>query len=99
MLEKHKVTIYDVADKAGVAISTVSRVLNESSDVSEQTRERVLKAIEELQFRPDRTAKSLAQQQTRSLAIATPTFTTPFHNEMLKGVRLCLRDYDIDLLL
>lgn len=99
MLEKHKVTIYDVADKAGVVISTVSRVLNESSDVSEQTRERVLKAIEELQFRPDRTAKSLAQQQTRSLAIATPTFTTPFHNEMLKGVRLCLRDYDIDLLL
>lgn len=99
MLDKHKVTIYDVADKAGVAISTVSRVLNESSDVSDQTRDRVLKAIESLQFRPDRTAKSLAQQQTRSLAIATPTFTTPFHNEMLKGVRLCLRDYDIDLLL
>ncbi len=97
--EKGKATIYDVADKAGVAISTVSRVLNDSSDVSDQTRARVLKAIEELQFRPDRTAKSLAQKQTRSLAIATPTFTTPFHNELLKGVRLCLRNYDVDLLL
>ncbi len=97
--DKTKTTIYDVAEKAGVAISTVSRVLNDSSDVSEQTRARVLKAIDELQFRPDRTAKSLAQKQTSSLAIATPTFTTPFHNELLKGVRLCLRDYHVDLLL
>lgn len=94
-----KVTIYDVAERAGVAISTVSRVLNNSSDVSEQTRVRVLKTIEELEFRPDRTAKTLAQKQTRSLAIAIPTFTTPFHNELLKGVRLYLRDHDVDLLL
>lgn len=99
MIERQRTTIYDVANRAGVAISTVSRVLNNSNDVSDQTRERVIKAINELQFRPDRTAKTLAQKQTRSLAIATPTFTTPFHNEMLKGVRLCLRDYDIDLLL
>lgn len=97
--EKPKTTIYDVADRAGVAISTVSRVLNDSNDVSELTRSRVLKAIEELQFRPDRTAKTLAQKQTHSLAIAIPTFTTPFHNELLKGIRLCLRDYDFDLLL
>jgi LacI family transcriptional regulator len=97
--EKTRTTIYDVADLAGVAISTVSRVLNDSEDVAETTRERVMKAIEELQFRPDRTAKTLAQGQTRSLAIAVPTFTTPFHNELLKGVRLCLRDYDFDLLL
>lgn len=97
--EKSKVTIYDVADRAGVAISTVSRVLNESTDVSERTRERVLEAIEDLQFRPDRVAKSLAQQRTRAIAIAIPTFTTPFHNELLKGVRSSLRNSDSDLLL
>ena len=97
--EKAKATIYDVAARAGVAISTVSRVLNDSNDVSDPTRKRVLRAIEELQFRPDRTAKTLAQRQTRSLAIAIPTFTTPFHNELLKGVRLTLREHDIDLLL
>lgn len=94
-----KPTIYDVADRAGVAISTVSRVLNDSSDVSDKTRENVLAAIEELQFRPNRTAKSLAQQSTRTIAIAVPTFTTPFHNELLKGVRSRLSDIDIDLLL
>ncbi|MEX0599118.1 MAG: LacI family DNA-binding transcriptional regulator [Rhodothermales bacterium] len=97
--EKSKVTIYDVADHAGVAISTVSRVLNASSDVSEPTRVRVLKAIQELEFRPDRTAKSLAQKATKSFAVAIPTFTMPFHTELLKGIRFRLRNQDIDLLL
>ncbi len=99
--EKAKATIYDVAEYAGVAISTVSRVLNNSQDVSDLTREKVLKAIEKLQFRPHRMAKTLAQKKTHLLAIALPTFTTPFHNELLKGVRNCLRDRteDIDLLL
>jgi LacI family transcriptional regulator len=94
-----KPTIYDVAEHAGVAISTVSRVLNDSRDVSEATRERVLGAIQELQFRPSRTAKTLAQRSTRTIAIAVPTFTTPFHNEMLKGVRDRLDGANIDLLL
>lgn len=97
--DKSKVTIYDVADRAGVAISTVSRVLNNSTDVSEPTRARVLKAIEDLQFRPDRTAKSLAQKQSKSFAVAIPTFTMPFHTELLKGIRFRLRNHDIDLLL
>ncbi len=91
-------TIYDVAERAGVAISTVSRVLNNSDDVSSATRERVLEAIQELQFSPNRTAKALAQRQIVTLAIAIPTFTTPFHNELLKGVRSGLRDIEVDLL-
>lgn len=97
--DQGKTTIYDVAERAGVAISTVSRVLNNSQDVSDATRERVMKAIRELQFRPNRTAKSLAQRSTRTIAVAVPTFTTPFHNELLKGVRDRLDEADIDLLL
>jgi LacI family transcriptional regulator len=96
---KSRATIYDVANRANVAISTVSRVLNNSSDVSEPTRIRVQRAIEELQFRPDRTAKTLAQKSTKSLAIAIPTFTTPFHTELLKGCRTRLQDQPSDLLL
>lgn len=98
-MEKGKVTIYDVADSAGVAISTVSRVLNNSPEVSADTRQRVLDAIEKLQFRPDRTAKTLAQKKTNSIAVAVPSFTSLLYNEMLKGVKDCLREYDIDLLL
>jgi LacI family transcriptional regulator len=96
---RSKPTIYDVADRAGVAISTVSRVLNDSMEVSDATRKKVRDAVEALQFRPNRTAKSLAQQSSRTLAVAVPTFTTPFHNELLKGVRSRLKKVDIDLLL
>ena len=55
-----RATIYDVARHAGVAISTVSRVLNDAEDVSPQTRERVLRVVDKLQYRPHRTARSLA---------------------------------------
>lgn len=92
-------TIYDVAEHAGVAISTVSRVLNESPNVATATREAVQASIRELQFRPSRTAKTLARRTAPTLAVAVPTFTTPFHTELLKGVRARLDAVDVDLLL
>ena len=92
-------TIYDVADEAGVAISTVSRVLNGSHEVSDATRGRVQEAIRKLQFQPQRIARNLAQQSTTSIAVALPSATSMFFVEMLKGVKDALRDEDIDLLL
>lgn len=92
-------TIYDVASEAGVAISTVSRVLNDSDEVSDVTRQRVQSAIRKLQFQPQRTARSLAQKSTTSVAVALPSATSLFFVELLKGVKDSLRDHDIDLLL
>lgn len=92
-------TIYDVADAAGVAISTVSRVLNGSSEVSDPTRRRVQESIRALQFQPQRTARALAQQSTASVAVALPSATSLFFVELLKGVKDSLRSRDIDLLL
>lgn len=97
--EKSSVTIYDVARRAGVAISTVSRVLNDSSDVSDKTRSEVEQAIDELRFRPSRTARSLAQQEYHSFAVALPSFTAPFQNELLKGIRAYIREPGLDLLI
>ncbi len=94
-----KVTIYEVAQHAGVAISTVSRVLNNSPEVSDATRQRVLGSIEVLGFRPHRMAKMLAQQNSQTLSVATPSFTALFYNEMLKGVKDTLRENGFDLLL
>lgn len=96
---RKKVTIYDVAHCAGVAISTVSRVLNHSPEVSDGTRARVKRAIKDLQYRPDRTAKALALNKRQMLVVAMPTFTTPFHNELLKGIRSSLQRTQMDLLL
>jgi LacI family transcriptional regulator len=56
-------------------------------------------AIDALSFRPDRHARQLAQQTSPTLAIAIPTLTTPFHNSLLKGIRVHLREQELDLLL
>ena len=57
-MAKNKINIYDVAEKAGVGIGTVSRVLNKSNKVKEKTRAKVLKVIEELNYRPNRSAQN-----------------------------------------
>ncbi len=93
---KSHVTIYEVADKAGVAISTVSRVLNNSSNVAEDTKKHVLEVVDELKYLPNRVARSLAQQGSSLIAIATPTITTAFHNSLFKGFRTVLADADED---
>ena len=94
-----KVTIYDVAQKAGVAISTVSRVMNESPYVSEKTRKKVLAAIKELEFRPQVSAQKLASKEPQIVAIAVPSFTTPFFNEVLKGVKDVIKELDLDMII
>ncbi len=94
-----KQTIYDVARTANVAISTVSRVLNGSPYVSKGTKERVQKAIDELDFRPQVNARKLARREAQIIAVALPTFTTPFFNEVLKGVKDQLKETDLDIII
>jgi LacI family transcriptional regulator len=94
-----KITIYDVAQKAGVAISTVSRVLNDSAFVSESTRDKVLEAIDELGFRPQISARKLASQEPQIIGIVVPSFTTPFFNEVLKGVKDEIQQMDLDVVI
>ncbi|MEO1022385.1 MAG: LacI family DNA-binding transcriptional regulator [Bacteroidota bacterium] len=94
-----KVTIYEVAKQAGVAISTVSRVLNGSPNVSEDTKKKVDNAIKNLNFRPQVSARKLASKEPQILAIAVPSFTTPFFNEILKGVKDEIQKMDLDIIL
>ncbi len=94
-----KITIYDVAKEAGVAISTVSRVLNESPYVSEETQTKVKAAIEKLDFYPQVSARMLAKRQPQIIAVAVPTFTTPFFNEVLKGVKDEISKLDLDFII
>jgi LacI family transcriptional regulator len=94
-----KQTIYDVARVANVAISTVSRVLNGSPYVSEETKRRVQKAIDELDFRPQVNARKLARREAQIIAVALPSFTTPFFNEVLKGIKDRLKDTDLDFII
>ncbi|MEX0721486.1 MAG: LacI family DNA-binding transcriptional regulator [Balneolaceae bacterium] len=92
-------TIYEVAKKAEVAISTVSRVLNNSPNVSEATKKKVQQVIEELNFRPQVSARKLASKEPQMLAIAVPSFTTPYFNEVLKGVKDEIKKMDLDIIM
>ncbi|MCH8567752.1 MAG: LacI family transcriptional regulator [Balneolales bacterium] len=94
-----KITIYDVAKEAGVAISTVSRVLNESPYVSDETKTKVQAAIAKLDFYPQVNARMLAKRQPQIIAVAVPTFTTPFFNEVLKGVKDEINKHDLDFII
>ena len=68
----------DVAELAGVGTMTVSRVLSGSVPVSDETRSRVMKAVEELDYRPNEVARSLREARTRSIGIIVPNFYDSF---------------------
>ncbi len=93
------VTIYDVARTAGVGIGTVSRVLNNSEKVKDTTRQKVLEAIEQLNFKPDPIARSMSLGRTNSIGIIVPFFTRPFFIEVLKGVQAATMLPGLDLVL
>ncbi|MBK8021797.1 MAG: LacI family DNA-binding transcriptional regulator [Chloroflexi bacterium] len=82
MDESREYTIADVAKRAGVSISTVSRILNGKQDVAAATRERVKQVIDELGYTPHAQARSLRAGKTHSIAMVFPQknpATTPFN--------------------
>lgn len=81
------VTIYDVARRAGVGIGTVSRAINDSSLIAASTKARVLKAIQELDYRPHALAQGLARNKTNMIAIIVPIFTGYFLSSCCGGCR------------
>ena len=78
--------IADVAARAGVGIATVSRVLNGHSGVRSSTRERVVAAIEALNYRPSSLARSLSLQRTMVVATLLPWFTNPSAVQRIRGI-------------
>jgi LacI family transcriptional regulator len=92
-------TIYDIAKKAKVGIGTVSRVLNKHTNVSDETRERVLKVVEKLNYKPHPFAIGLARQRTNSILFTIPFFATFFFLEILRGIQQQLAEYDVSIIL
>ena len=93
------VTIRDVAKRAGVGVGTVSRVLNDHPSVREPTRQKVLKAIAELDYSPNLLARRLSLGKTLNIAVVIPFFTRPSCVGRLRGVEYALADSEYDLVL
>lgn len=81
-----KATIYDVAERAGVSIATVSRVLNSPGQVNETTRLRVLAAIDALNFVPKAEAHARARKGIGRIGVLAPFFTYPSFVQRLRGI-------------
>lgn len=79
-------TIGDVARRAGVSAMTVSRVINNSGYISQETRERVEQAIAELGYVPNALARSLRFKRTKTLALILTDITNPFFTTIARGV-------------
>ncbi len=84
-------TIYDLAEAAGVSIATVSRALNDHFAVSEETKERILKLAEEMDYRPNARARSFAKQRSGIVLFITDlhrnvAFENPHMFEIMTGI-------------
>ena len=96
------VTIDDVARHVGVAKGTVSRVLNNYTDISEETRKRILNAVQELGYQPSATARNLKRGRQDTLGIVIPvghgSGADPFLAEFIDGIARALDELGLDLL-
>lgn len=81
-----RVTITEVAKRANVSISTVSRVLNKNYPVSDEVKERVLQAISELNYQPNAVARSLKKQKTNMIGVVVADISNPFFMQIAKGI-------------
>ncbi|UOF89759.1 substrate-binding domain-containing protein [Fodinisporobacter ferrooxydans] len=80
------VTIYDVAREAGVSMATVSRVLNGTAVVKEETKQKVKQAIERLGYRPNAVARGLASKRTKTIGVIVPDVSALYISEIVRGI-------------
>lgn len=83
---KSNPTIREVSRKANVSIATVSRVLNNLPGYSEETKRKVLEAIEELGYQPNQIARGLVSRKTRTVGVLFPVVSSMFSAALLQGI-------------
>ncbi len=91
--------LQDIANDLGVSKITVSKVLRGSPDVGEATRRKVLKRVEELDYRPNYQARALAGGHTHSIGLIVPDLVHPFFGELARGLSAVVRQSGRVLLL
>lgn len=92
-------SLKDVAKKANVSPTTVSRVLNNRGYISQKTRDAVMSAMEELHYTPNELARNLFQNSSRIIALVIPDISHPFFSDLTKYTEECLYSYGYKLML
>lgn len=91
-LEKREPTIKDIAKATGVSIATVSRVIHGLTGYSDKTRQLVLKAAEELGYRPNALARGLVSRRTQTIGVLFPEVSGSYSAELLHGIEEAAND-------
>ena len=89
----------DIAADLGVSVVTVSKVLRNHSDISEETRERVMKRIRELNYQPNLAARALVTGRSSTIGLIVPDLVHPFFAEVAKGITRQLREHGYVLMI
>ncbi|MFG3701742.1 LacI family DNA-binding transcriptional regulator [Micromonospora sp. NPDC047620] len=84
-MSNSRLTVREIARLAGVSVATVSRVSNGTGQVSEETRRRVLRAIEEHGYRPDHLGRALAARRHGAVGLVFPGLSGPYFSELIQG--------------
>ncbi|PLT33081.1 LacI family DNA-binding transcriptional regulator [Bacillus sp. V5-8f] len=93
------VRITDVANLAKVSPATVSRVLGNEVNVADETKRKVLDAIDQLNYRPNILARQLRRMETKTIMVIIPDITNPFFSKILKGIENVARKKGYKVLL
>jgi LacI family transcriptional regulator len=96
---KMAVTMKDIARELGLSVVTVSKVIRNHSDIGEETRQRVLKRIKELNYHPNMAARALVTGRTYSAGLIVPDLMNPFFAEVATGLSDVLRRKNYSLLI
>jgi LacI family transcriptional regulator len=92
-------SIKDIAEACGVSPMTVSRAINNSKEISQPTRERILRTCDEMGYRPNAAARSLISNKTNMIGLVIPDITNQFYSYVSKGVSAYLDKLDYGLIL
>lgn len=96
----HKnLTIKEIAQRSGVSISTVSRVLNNSPSVSNEKREKIQAVIHENDYQPSMVARSMVSKRTHTLAIIAPDINNPYFTDLISEIELIANQSNYSILL
>src|SRR5215469_15489486 len=93
------VRMKDIATDLGLSIVTVSKVLRDHPDISAETRDRVLKRMKEVNYRPNLAARALVTGRTCSMGLVVPDLVHPFFGEVAKGMSRVLRTKGYNLII
>lgn len=92
-------SIKDVALKAGVSLSTVSRVINNTGYIAKETRRKVENAVSELGYEPNQVARSLQRSQSFLIGVIVPDSSHPFFSELIKYIEIYLTQFNYKILI